>query len=165
MAPPRFQHLQAAVGGPSPQAFPEEEAPTNKVQQMLGRVETKKRTIPVVGGVHEHHDANSHVDHAVKRAPTTTQLGLAPVFEVLPEDEQGQEETARTPRKPTPPPPPPASRKPAPAPMFHEDESFEPELARMLEGPTTLLAPAPASHGMPAWTRRSTKRWPKTRMP
>ena len=35
--------------------------------------------------------------------------------------------------------------------MFQEDEEFEPELARMLEGPTTLLAPAPASHGMPAW--------------
>ena len=151
MAPPRFQHLQAAGGGPLPQAFPEEEAPTNKVQQMLGRVETKQRTIPVVGGVHEHHDASSHIDHAVKRAPKTTQLGLAPVFEMLPEEAQEEEGTARAPRKPTPPPPPPASRKPAPAPMFHEDEAFEPELARMLEGPATLLAPAPASHGMPAW--------------
>ena len=151
MAPPRFQHLQAAVGGPPPQAFPEEEAPTNKVRQTLGRVETQQRTIPVVGGVHEHHEASSHIDHAVKREPKTTQLGLAPVFEMLPEDRQEQEETARAPRKPTPPPPPPASRKPAPGPMFHEDEAFEPELARMLEGPATLLAPAPASHGMPAW--------------
>jgi tetratricopeptide (TPR) repeat protein len=35
--------------------------------------------------------------------------------------------------------------------MFQEDEEFEPELARMLEGPTTLLAPARSSHGMPAW--------------
>ena len=104
-----------------------------------------------MGGVHEHHDASSHIDHAVKRAPKTTQLGLAPVFEMLPEEAQEEEGTARAPRKPTPPPPPPASRKPAPAPMFHEDEAFEPELARMLEGPATLLAPAPASHGMPAW--------------
>ncbi len=35
--------------------------------------------------------------------------------------------------------------------LFEADEEFEPELARMLEGPVTLLAPAPAPAGMPAW--------------
>jgi Flp pilus assembly protein TadD len=35
--------------------------------------------------------------------------------------------------------------------MFRPDDDFEPEMARMLEGPATLLAPAPTSHGMPAW--------------
>ena len=151
MAPPRFQHLQAAVGGPPPREFPEEEAPTNKVRQMLGRVETRRQTVPATGGVQEHHADKDHRDHGVARSTKSTQLGLAPVFEVLPDDAPEAEGTARTPRKPTPPPPPPASRKPAPPPMFQEDEEFEPELARMLEGPTTLLAPAPASHGMPAW--------------
>jgi Flp pilus assembly protein TadD len=35
--------------------------------------------------------------------------------------------------------------------MFQADDEFDPELARMLEGPATLLAPARSSHGMPAW--------------
>jgi len=151
MAPPRFRHLQAAVGGPPHQAFPEEEAPTNKVPQTLGRVETRRQPIPTAGGVQEHHGDNTHIDHAVTRPPKTTQLGLAPVFEVLPEEGGDGEGPIPVPRKPTPPPPPPQSRKPGPAPMFQADGEFEPELARMLEGPATLLAPAPTSHGMPAW--------------
>jgi CheY-like chemotaxis protein/Flp pilus assembly protein TadD len=133
MAPPRFRHLQAAVGGP-PQGFSEEEVPTNKVAQMLGRVETQRRTVPTAGGLQEHRGGTPHVDHGVTRPPKTTQLGLAPAFEPL---------------KPTPPPPPPQSRKPSP--MLRADDDFEPELARMLEGHATLLAPAPGSHGMPAW--------------
>ena len=151
MAPPRFQHLQAAVGGPLPQAFPEEETPTNKVAQMLGRVETQQRPVPALRGVQEHHDADNHTDHAVKRAPKTTQLGLAPVFEMLPEDAPKATGMPPVPRKPTPPPPPPASRKPGQAPMFKADDEFEPELARMLEGPATLIAPAPPALGTPAW--------------
>jgi CheY-like chemotaxis protein len=151
MAPPRFRHLQAAIGGPPHQAFPEEEAPTNKVPQTLGRVETRRQTIPTAGGVQEHRGDKTHIDHAVTRPPKTTQLGLAPVFEVLPEDGGDGEGPIPVPRKPTPPPPPPQSRKPGPAPMFRADDEFEPELARMLEGPATLLAPAPTSHGMPAW--------------
>ena len=151
MAPPRFQHLQAAVGGPPPQAFPEEEAPTNKMQQMLGRVETRRRTVPANHDVHEQTAEGEHNDHAIKRQTKTTQLGLAPAFEVLPEQGSGGDKTIPAPRKPTPPPPPPESRKPAPIPMYQEDDEFEPELARMLEGPATLLAPASASHGMSAW--------------
>jgi CheY-like chemotaxis protein/predicted negative regulator of RcsB-dependent stress response len=151
MAPPRFEHLQAAVGGPPPQAFSEVEGPTNKVPQMLGRLETRRKAVPASRGLQEHHGDTDHIDHAVARAPKSTQLGLAPVFEVLPDEGQDGEEMPRAVRKPTPPPPPPASRKPGPTPMFQEDEHFEPELARMLEGPATLLAPAPTSHGMPAW--------------
>ena len=150
MAPPRFQHLQAAIGGPPPQAFPEEETPTNKMPQMLGRVETQQRTAPVNRGVQEHHAENDHVDHAAKRQPKTTQLGLAPAFEMLPEEHGDGGKTIPV-RKPTPPPPPPASRKPPPTPIYQDDDDFEPELARMLEGPATLLAPAAASPGMAAW--------------
>jgi CheY-like chemotaxis protein/Flp pilus assembly protein TadD len=151
MAPPRFQHLQAAVGGPPPQAFPEEEGPTNKVPQMLGRVETRQHTAPMARGVQEQHGDNDHVDHALTRGPKATQLGLAPVFETLPEEGLEAGGTPRAARKPTPPPPPPESRKPGPTPMFQADDEFEPELARMLEGPATLLAPAPTSQGMSAW--------------
>ncbi len=135
MAPPRFQHLQAAVGGPPPQAFSDDEVPTNKV---LGRVETQRRTAPTNRGLQESTGDNTHTDHAAAQETKSTQLGLAPVFQTLP-------------RKPTPPPPPPESRKPAPIPMFQADDDFEPELARALEGPATLLAPASSSHGMPAW--------------
>jgi DNA-binding response OmpR family regulator len=151
MAPPRFGHLQAAVGGPPLQAFPDEEVPTNKVQQMLGRVETRRQPAPTARGVQEQGGDNDHTDHAIARAPKATQLGLAPVFETLREEGLDAEGTTRAPRKPTPPPPPPASRKPAPTPLFQEDEEFEPELARMLEGPATVLAPARTSDGMPAW--------------
>jgi DNA-binding response OmpR family regulator/predicted negative regulator of RcsB-dependent stress response len=151
MAPPRFQHLQAAVGGPPPQAFSEEEAPTNKMQQMLGRVETRRRTVRAARGLQGHKASNEHTDHGIKRQPKTTQLGLAPAFEALSNEGIDGKGTTPAPRKPTPPPPPPESRKPAPTPMYQGDERFEPELARMLEGPATLLAPAPTSHGMPAW--------------
>ena len=118
---------------------------------MLGRVETRQRTVPVARGVQEHKAANDHTDHAIKRESKTTQLGLAPAFEMLPDEGIDAKATTPAPRKPTPPPPPPESRKPAPTPMYQEDDNFEPELARMLEGPATLLAPAPTSHGMPAW--------------
>ncbi len=149
MAPPRFRHLQAAVGGPPSQAFPEEEAPTNKVRQLLGRVETQRRTVPTNAEVKEHHAEREHTDHSIKREPKTTQLGLAPAFEMLAEKEIAGAKTVPAARKPTPPPPPPHSRKPPPAPRYHEDDDLE--LARMLEGPATLLAPAQASHGMAAW--------------
>jgi DNA-binding response OmpR family regulator len=149
MAPPRFQHLQAAVGGPPPQAFPDEDVPTNKVAQMLGRVDTQRRTAPANRAVQEHHADNDHVDHAVRREPKSTQLGLAPVFEMLRDEEIADGKTTPAPRKPTPPPPPPHSRKPAPKPMYQDDDEFAPELARMLEGPATLLAPS--SQGMAAW--------------
>lgn len=151
MAPPRFRHLQAAVGGPPPQGFPEEEIPTNKLRQMLGRVGTQRKEMPVAGGVQEHHGDNIHTDHAVTRPSKTTELGLAPVFEMLPQDAPEEQRTVPAPRKPTPPPPPPESRKRAPGPRFQADDEFDPELARMLEGPATLLAPASTSHGMPVW--------------
>jgi CheY-like chemotaxis protein/Flp pilus assembly protein TadD len=151
MAPPRFRHLQAAVGGPARDAFSEDEGPTNKVRRLLGRVGTQRRTVPTARGVQESNGENAHIDHAVTRLPKTTQLGLAPTFELLSQHALEQEMTIPVPRKPTPPPPPPKSRKPLPKPMFQADEDFEPEMARMLEGPTTLLAPAPTSPGIPAW--------------
>jgi len=151
MAPPRFQHLQAAVGSPPSQSFTEEEAPTNKLRQMLGRVETQQKPVPTTRGVEEHLGETAHTDHAVRRSPKSTELGLAPVFEMLPQDAVDGQKTMPVPRKPTPPPPPPESRKPTTPPMFRPDDDFEPEMARMLEGPATLLAPAPTSHGMPAW--------------
>ncbi|MGB8332353.1 MAG: tetratricopeptide repeat protein [Polyangiales bacterium] len=152
MAPPRFRHLQAAVGGSPAQTFSEEESPTNKVRRLLGRVETQRRTVQTARGVRENNgDNNAHIDHAVTRSPKATQLGLAPAFERLPQDAVDQQMTIPVQRKPTPPPPPPQSRKPTPAPLFQGDEEYEPELARMLEGPATLLAPAPSSRGMPAW--------------
>jgi|GEM_PF-1648309 len=151
MAPPRFRHLQAAVDGPPSQAFSEEETPTNKVRRLLGRVETQRLTVRNAREVREHNGDELHTDHALARAPKTTQLGLAPAFELLPQDAVDQQMTIPVPRKPTPPPPPPESRKPTPAPLFQADEDFEPELARVLEGPATLLAPAPRPHGTPAW--------------
>ncbi|TFH26521.1 MAG: tetratricopeptide repeat protein, partial [Myxococcales bacterium] len=151
MAPPRFRHLQAAVGGAPPQAFSEEEGPTNKVAQLLGRMGTRRRTVPTAGVVHEHHASTDHTDHGIKRGPKTTQLGLAPAFEMLAEEDIEEKGTIPVPRKPTPPPPPPESRKPLSTPMYQGDDHFEPELARMLEGPATLLAPPQTSHGLPAW--------------
>jgi len=153
MAPQRFRHLQAAVAGRAPQAFSDEESPTNKVRRRLARVETQRRTVATAREVREDETANAYTDHAVARAPKTTQLGLAPAFELLPQDMLEQQMTVPVPRKPTPPPPPPERRRPTPPPIFQADEEFEPELARMLEGPATLLAPAPAPHspGMPAW--------------
>jgi CheY-like chemotaxis protein/Flp pilus assembly protein TadD len=152
MAPPRFRHLQAAVGGPPSQQFSDEEVPTNKMRQMLGRVETQKLTVPTGRNVTESAREASHTDHAVARPPKSTQLGLAPVFEMLPQSALDEQKTIPVPRKPTPPPPPPPeSRKPVAPPLFEAEEEFEPELARMLEGPQTLLAPAPVPRGMPAW--------------
>jgi CheY-like chemotaxis protein/outer membrane biosynthesis protein TonB len=151
MAPVRFRHLQTAVGGAPPEGFPEEEGPTNKVAQLLGRVETRRHAVAGAGGVHEHHADNDHTDHAIKAGPKTTQLGLAPVFEMLAEDDIEEKGTIPVPRKRTPPPPPVESRKPAPTPIYQGEDSFNPELARMLEGPATLLAPSQTAHGSPAW--------------
>ncbi len=152
MAPARFAHLQAAVGAPPPQPFAEEESPTNKLGRLLGRVETQQRTVPVARGVQEHHDADHHVDHAHEspRKPKATALGLAPEFEMLPQEVLDAQMTVPVPRKPTPPPPPIESRKPGGKPMFGPDTLFEPELARKLEG-ATIVAPAQTSGGLPAW--------------
>ena len=152
MAPPRFQHLQAAVGGVPPQAFSEDEAPTNKVRQTLGRVEMQPRIVSMARGAQETHAANAHTDHAVKRAPKATQLGLAPVYEVLP-DKPDELEPMSAERQPTPPPPPPPStgRRRLSTPMFDDGDELGPDLARVLEGPANVLAPAPTSPGMPTW--------------
>jgi CheY-like chemotaxis protein len=146
MAPARFAHLQTGVGGASAGAFPAEETPTNKMGRLLGRVETTQRTVPVAGGVQERHDHRRHTDHAHSRPrkPKATELGLAPVFEKLPQDVGEEQKTVPAPRKPTPPPPVEHST-PAGAPL-HESE---PELARTLEG-ATMLAPGPAPRGLPA---------------
>ncbi|MGB3051223.1 MAG: tetratricopeptide repeat protein [Polyangiales bacterium] len=151
MAPVRFAHLQAAVGGAPAQAFPEEETPTNKLGRMLGRVETKQRTIPIAGGVQESHDHLGHTDHAhaTPRKPKATEVGLAPVFEMLPQEVLEEQKTVPVPRKPTPPPPPVESRTPTGEPMLKPNSIFEAELARKLEG-ATMLAPGPEPRGMPA---------------
>ena len=152
MAPPRFRHLRTGGAEAAPRPFLEEEVPTNKVARLLGRVETKQQPIPVGRAAQELAEHAAHTDHAVARTTKSTHLGLAPVFEVLPQDAEdaiGDHKTIPVPQKPTPPPPP-ASRKPTPAPMFQADDDFEPELARMLEGPATLVAPQ-SSGGMPAW--------------
>ncbi|MCZ6806720.1 MAG: tetratricopeptide repeat protein [Deltaproteobacteria bacterium] len=120
MAPPRFRHLQAA--GAEGQAFSDEEAPTNKMRQLLGRVETQRHAS---GGIRESNGPERHTDHGVSDA------------------------TKGAPRQPTPPPPPPDARKPSRGPLF-ADEQFEHELAPMLEGPATILAPALAQ-STPAW--------------
>ena len=151
MAPPRFHHLRTAGDEPPPSTFSDEEIPTNKVQRLLGRVETRQLPVPVARGAEEHEGDKRHTDHAVARSKKSTQLGLAPVFEALPEEELEQQMTIPVPRKPTPPPPPPQSRKPLPPPLFHEEEDeYAPELARVLEG-ATVLAPAAQSGGTPAW--------------
>jgi len=150
MAPPRFRHLRNAVGDPSPVSFSEEEVPTNKVPRLLGRVETRQRTVPVARVAEEHTGGNAHTDHAVARSKKSTQLGLAPVFEALPEDALEEQMTVPVPRKPTPPPPPPPlSQTPPQARLFHEEEG-EYELAGVLEG-STVLAPGPHSGGTAAW--------------
>ena len=147
MAPARFEHLQAAVGGAPAGGFGDEETPTNKIGRMLGRVETKQQTVPVARGVQERHDHRGHIDHAHARPrkPKATEVGLAPAFEMLPQDVLEEQKTIPAPRKPTPPPPPFENRTPAGMPMVE----LEPELARTLEG-ATMLAPGPASRGLPA---------------
>ncbi|MEM7138809.1 MAG: tetratricopeptide repeat protein [Myxococcota bacterium] len=145
MAPPRFRHLQAAAGAEG-QAFTEDEAPTNKVPRMLARVETERRAVTTSnGGIRESNGPERHTDHGLGRpARKATQMGLAPTFEALPEEgvpsahPSGQSTGSGS---KTPPPPPLDSRKPSPGPLF-ADESFEHELAPMLEGPATILAPA-----------------------
>lgn len=143
MAPPRFRHLQAASAGG--QAFSEEDAPTNKVPQLLGKVETQRRAVAAAAALRESNEPTRHTDHGVSRPPKKTQMGLAPNFEILPDDDK----PTTVPRKPTPPPPPAVSRRPSRGPLF-ADEAFEHELAPMLEGPATILAPAPAP-STPAW--------------
>ncbi|KPK51500.1 MAG: hypothetical protein AMJ63_12190 [Myxococcales bacterium SG8_38_1] len=150
MAPPRFRHLRTSTGDMPSTGFSEEEVPTNKVQRLIGRVETRQRTVPVARLAEEQIGDASHTDHAAARSKKSTQLGLAPVFEALPEGELDQQMTMPAPRKPTPPPPPPHSRKPVPAPLFHDDDDYVPELAQALEG-ATVLAPAADSGGTPAW--------------
>jgi len=142
MAPPRFRHLQAA--GAEGQTFSEEEAPTNKMPQLLGKVETERRA--VAAALRESNGPDRHTDHGMTRPPKKTQMGLAPDFEVLPDE--ADKATATT-IQPTPPPPPRGSRKPSRGPLF-ADEAFDHELAPMLEGPATILAPAPAP-STPAW--------------
>jgi len=151
MAPARFAHLQAAVGGAPAGTFADEETPTNKLGRMLGRVATKQRTVPVPRGVEEMHDHSGHVDHAHAgpRKAKTTEFGLAPVFEVLPQEVLEEQKTVPVPRQPTPPPPPVESRTPTAEPVDKSDSIFEPQLARKLEG-ATMLAPGPTSQGMPA---------------
>lgn len=151
MAPARFEHLQAAVGGAPAGGFPDEETPTNKIGRMLGRVETKQRTVPVARGVQERLDHRGHINHAHARPrkPKATEVGLAPAFEMLPQDVLEEQKTIPAPRKPTPPPPPFENRTPAGMPMVESELEPEPELARTLEG-ATMLAPGPASRGLPA---------------
>ena len=144
MAPPRFRHLQAA--GAEGQAFSEEEAPTNKMPQLLGKVETQRRAVAAAAALQESNRPDRHTDHVMTRPPKKTQMGVAPDFEMLPDE---ADKTTATTRQPTPPPPPPGSQKPSRGPLF-ADEAFEHELAPMLEGPATILAPAPAP-STPAW--------------
>jgi hypothetical protein len=123
--------------------------PTNKVARMLGRVETKPHRVPTARGATEAPARQQHVDHGVGRSKKATQMGLAPAFETLPEEDL-EELTVSEPPAPTPPPPPPpqfqASMRP---PLFDEADDLEP-LATALEG-STIVAPAPDSRGMPAW--------------
>ncbi|MDH3655484.1 MAG: hypothetical protein OEN21_14545 [Myxococcales bacterium] len=151
MAPARFAHLQAAVGGAPAGAFADEETPTNKVGRLLGRVETRQRTVPIARGVQESHDHGGHVDHAHARPrkPKATEVGLAPAFEMLPQEVLEEQKTVPVPRKPTPPPPPVETRSPTGMPMATSESVFEPELARKLEG-ATMLAPGLPTRGMPA---------------
>lgn len=157
MAPPRFRHLQATAGDEArAQGFAEEEIPTNKVPQLLARVETERRAVATSGGVHESNGPDRHTDHGVERpARKATQMGLAPAFEMLPDEADSVPppseaiSVAPGPSSATPPPPPLDSRKPSRGPLF-ADESFDHELAPMLEGPATILAPAPAP-STPAW--------------
>lgn len=146
MAPPRFEHRRTASNDGAPLPFPPEEAPTNRVARLLGRVETRRHSVPTSRGVQEAVASTNHTDHAVARSRKSTQLGLAPVFEALPDDALEEERTIPAPRKPPPPPPPPLRRS-APPPLFEEDD----DLAAALEG-ATMIAPAHSTErGIPAW--------------
>jgi DNA-binding response OmpR family regulator/Flp pilus assembly protein TadD len=144
MAPPRFEHRRASAGGATGWDFGEEEMPTNKIAQLIGRVETKQQSMPAPRGAMETVAGAPHTDHAVARSKKVTKLGLAPVFEALPDEEL----MAEAPTGPIPPPPPQPQRS-APPPLFEADDDFEP-LATTLEG-TTIVAPSAPSGGMPAW--------------
>jgi CheY-like chemotaxis protein/predicted negative regulator of RcsB-dependent stress response len=152
MAPPRFRHLQAAVAQTQLGAPSEEEVPTNKVRQLLGRMETQRRPVAAARRPREYNASNAHTDHAVERPMKPTQLGLAPSFEILPGDAAAEQRTIPV-RKPTPPPPPPASQKQRRPAMFGAEDDLDPALAQVLEGPATLVAPAAAKGGMPAWAQ------------
>ncbi|MDH3485111.1 MAG: tetratricopeptide repeat protein [Myxococcales bacterium] len=144
MAPPRFRHLQTADA--EGQAIFEDEAPTNKRAQLVGKIETQRRAFAASAAVHESNGPERHTDHGAPRLPKKTQMGLAPVFEMLPED---TEKTIPVPKKPAPtPPPPPASERSSRGPLF-ADQAFDHELASMLEG-ATILAPSSA-HSTPVW--------------
>jgi len=148
MAPARFQHLRTAVGDETSGGFTEEEAPTNRV---LARLETNRLTVPTTRGARELLGSKAaHVDHSTRKPSKSTQLGLAPVFEMLPQDALDEQKTIPVPQKKGPPPPPPESLGPSMAPRLKADDDFEPELARVLEG-ATMLAPAQPSPGFPAW--------------
>ncbi len=138
VAPAKFKHLQAAAA--EGQAFVEEEAPTQP--QLLGKVETQRRSVVVgkSGGepIRESNGPDRHTDHGMIRQPKKTHMGLAPVFEMLPDE---TEKTIPVPPK-QPPPPPAASKKPARRPLF-SDYSTDHELATKLEG-ATILAPRAA---------------------
>ncbi|MEM8606816.1 MAG: tetratricopeptide repeat protein [Myxococcota bacterium] len=156
MAPPRFRHLQTAVGAER-QGFSEEEIPTNKVPQMLARVETERRMVQAGRVVHESNGPERHTDHGTAGRPARkpTQMGLAPTFEMLPDEADSvsppSESVSVAPSSgaPTPPPPPLDSRRPSRGPLF-ADESFDHELAPMLEGPAAILTPTQSS-STPAW--------------
>ncbi len=162
-APVELPFMQAAVGSDAPGGFPPEEAPTHKVAKPLGRV-SPKRQKKATGAAHEAVAEASHVDHGVRRKPKATKMGLGAVFEVLPDDsaldaqmtipvprEQDHKTIPIPGRQPTPPPPPVESRKPVPTPLFEADDELEPQLARVLEGPLTVLAPGTGGGGLPAW--------------
>jgi CheY-like chemotaxis protein/predicted negative regulator of RcsB-dependent stress response len=152
MAPPRFHHLQAAVAQTPLEALSEEEVPTNKVRQLLGRVETQRRPLAAARRAQERKASGAHTDHAVGRPTKGTQLGLAPSFEILPSEAAAEPRTLPV-RKPTPPPPPPKSQKQRPPAMFGPEEDLDPALAQALEGPATLVAPAAAERARPAWIK------------
>ncbi len=158
MAPPRFRHLQAAGAEVS---FSQNEGPTNKMPKLIARVETQQMAVSPTGEIQEHHERERHVDHATTRAPAReqktsgvpgrdkrTEMGLAPVFEMLPDDDGTDEPEFAEFHSPTPPPLPMTAR-PSRGPLF-DDGALEPELAPMLEGPATILAPA-AARSNPAW--------------
>ena len=143
--------MQVAVGAEPLGAFSEDEVPTTKMAAPLGRVATTRQRKNAGGEVTEDVAESAHIDHAATRKPKATKMGLGPAFELLGEDGLETQKTIPVPEKKEPPPPPAKSQKPAPTPLFRADDDFEPELARVLEGPATLLAPALGGGGMPAW--------------
>ena len=144
IAPPRFRHLQAAAGQPG---FADEEAPTDKVRAaVVGRIETERAEIAATS--ESQREALERQPQGLRRAPKDTQLGLAPAFEALPSNDAALAVKSET-EEPTP------VLEPLDAPPVtsappYADGELEPELAPMLEGPATILAPADSSSS-PAW--------------